>query len=1619
MASASGTKSSSTTIIVDDGELPELSAALPKKYGIPPSPVQLLCVAGSNDLLILGTNHSLMVIHHLRTLVTDKVSLEGSLKRSGVTALCLFPGVYNRLAIGRQHGLINIYQLAEAEEHKRRSMIKKVHSASITCLAWDTRGTLLFSSDESGKVYATEVDMKDGKHHSWLVYECPSPIIQLSYSSMMLLVSSTASSVVCHIARDISQTNPPKVGSKDRKVGEYGGCFATVVNDGEPGLVLFVTRPGLRIWRADHKGTVQATLKFKDLIEQGNIPAIKLLGRRREASASGAASEAQQLGRLRSACSKYLLAWHGDSVWLLDPGNGQMAGFTSGIGPILDVCIYKRWVYILREPPYARQSPVIRLGFDPSVVPLGSSPALPRFRNVADTPKGIHLPSSASENQLSVAWSKVESATSEDASPITARKSEAEKNDASAEDPVAPSSTPAQDSPSSEVTSDKFHLTTEQTSMSTTSDTTHSVDTSVEQVSDEAAHTGSNNSTAADEPCVLASQSSESTDGPSTAASGTSLPEPASNVSAASTPSPCPSPVMPSKSSEAVSVSLATSSAAVLSSVTSTAAAAVSSSNNSVASTGEKVHQTTTPEQSPTRGEDVALGSSSSPRLARSRTPPSASTQVSSNSRATSPSSRPPLMSGAPANSSKPPLLHAADSKVPIIPPRFDISMDDADTTVLIKPKNKRKVKKPKKVDSASSIGLSSSSKPSSEPASPEPVRSHASPTPDAPPEEVSLAAAATTAASATATTELLPSNDMDSADEERRHESVDGTEVAAGQAKAAEQFAKTVPETLSADCVHSEISSRATAAQTDQSNIADVSPANAEPSTEHATTAACASTGADCPSERTASEVSEVTGAGLAEMHQPVSVSVHVSSVDDTSMASAPKAASDSFMPFQMNKKAPTALLSTAELDSDDELAQADHPLASSPRVASSHADASGDSSGANSAVNSGEHNLTSIYDIGHADAEEEDEAAHAAEPTSNTSPDTAAATAANVYLPDKNKGAAWGQGAAAAAAAKASSSDKAAAASSKQTSMGAEDMSLADSWVQCPSPCRYPLSEIVCTPTHIWAIDSKDYVYTWSLSKRRWINLKGSARHISASPSGDVIWACSKSGSLYHRAGIERRVRIGTEWRKMDMKVKSIALDYKRSWVLTASGSVKLRRDVDLACPTGQRWDDMVDAPNNLRYLAAGNGVLWAITTHNVVLARLGISRHKPLGTSWEMVCPGQNFMHVAIGINDVAWLVNMDGVVCFMKKVSQTSPLGDSDLWLSALGQFVVHDASLLEALWTWSLVKRSEPLRYVASAQNCVAVLNTGSNLLFSGGSMVGTAYRTMSASGIAASMRWISVSASALHSDDGRVWMLQRNGEVFSVQHGERLAVVESPTRRQLTQISSSLGSVWAVVANGQILERTGVSDYCPTGTAWKLISTEALKGTKIRQVSCGLHSGWAVDDKGQAWLRLGELSQMSLGAAANPWLPIDPPTAQTKFTQVVVGPGGWHVWAVDSAGGTYSRLDVGIDNPAGSCWQAIGGVNSSRLAISNVKVWACCANGDVVWRSNVTPRNPTGDYWKRIPGTFSDIAVTPDDVLWLIDSEGYLFKRETSVYNGSSTQSKLTHGASLDSWVLI
>ena len=121
-----------------------------------------------------------------------------------------------------------------------------------------------------------------------------------------------------------------------------------------------------------------------------------------------------------------------------------------------------------------------------------------------------------------------------------------------------------------------------------------------------------------------------------------------------------------------------------------------------------------------------------------------------------------------------------------------------------------------------------------------------------------------------------------------------------------------------------------------------------------------------------------------------------------------------------------------------------------------------------------------------------------------------------------------------------------------------------LIDSWQQWPSASRQNLIDVSCSKYHVWVIDSKDNVFVSLLSQPKWQAVRGRMRHISVSPSGEVVWGRSKSGSMYYRAGISRSYPIGTDWKKMDYKVKTFAADNRRCWVIDQRDQLRLRRTV-----------------------------------------------------------------------------------------------------------------------------------------------------------------------------------------------------------------------------------------------------------------------------------------------------------------------------------------------------------------------------------------------------------------------------------------------------------------------
>ena len=316
-----------------------------------------------------------------------------------------------------------------------------------------------------------------------------------------------------------------------------------------------------------------------------------------------------------------------------------------------------------------------------------------------------------------------------------------------------------------------------------------------------------------------------------------------------------------------------------------------------------------------------------------------------------------------------------------------------------------------------------------------------------------------------------------------------------------------------------------------------------------------------------------------------------------------------------------------------------------------------------------------------------------------------------------------------------------------------------------------------------------------------------------------------------------------------------------------------------VSAACPTGQSWLT-VNMGSNIQSLIAGHDLLWAITTDNTLLARSGISRHNPGGIGWEPI-GRMKVQYASLGFKSYAWCINKNGVACFMGNVSTKSPSGDERWWQVALGQYV-QDSSFMESLWSWSWAKRNDPLMMVAAGEGKICAMSSASLLHCCSSSMEGTLYRAASPPGLAQSSVWECVAASGVYGVDGLIWAVRPNGELFCFQRGKRATAVEPPkARHTLHRLSVSSAAVWGLTTAGEILERTGLSDYCPEGTGWKLVPVDAFGGAKVVDFSCGLYWVWAVDEKGYVWLRHGPLAVAKLG-----WQRIEPVSWTSRIVRV-------------------------------------------------------------------------------------------------------------------------------------
>jgi len=106
----------------------------------------------------------------------------------------------------------------------------------------------------------------------------------------------------------------------------------------------------------------------------------------------------------------------------------------------------------------------------------------------------------------------------------------------------------------------------------------------------------------------------------------------------------------------------------------------------------------------------------------------------------------------------------------------------------------------------------------------------------------------------------------------------------------------------------------------------------------------------------------------------------------------------------------------------------------------------------------------------------------------------------------------------------------------------------------------------------------------------------------------------------------------------------------------------------------------------------------------------------------------------------------------------------------------------------------------------------------------------------------------------------------RTGVTQFAPEGLRWTAINTPTGSELSQISvGPTGLVWAVLYNGRVIVRTGITRDNLSGEAWLDVKppvatsaqTDTPRGLRILQISVGTDAVWCITNDHHAWFRRG------------------------------------------------------------------------------------------------------------------------------------------------------------------
>ncbi|XP_062351618.1 tectonin beta-propeller repeat-containing protein 2 isoform X4 [Cinclus cinclus] len=308
--------------------------------------VYLTALDTNGDYIAVGSSIGMLYLYCRHLNQMKKYNFEG--RCESITFVKLLSCFDDLVAVGTASGRVAVFQLVSSlpgrNKQLRRFDVAGIHKSSITALAWSPNGMKLFSGDDKGKIVYSALDLDQGICNSSLVLEEPSSIVQLDYNQKVLLVSTLQRTLLFYT----EEKSVNQVGTQPRKnTGKFGACFIPGLCK-QSDLTLFAARPGLRLWKSDVHGTVQATFILKDVFA-GGIKTFELYPRLEPPERGSYSSPEKHLGLVSCFFQEgWVLTWNEYSIYLLDTVNQALIGGLEGYGDIVSVSCTNNEIFLLK-----------------------------------------------------------------------------------------------------------------------------------------------------------------------------------------------------------------------------------------------------------------------------------------------------------------------------------------------------------------------------------------------------------------------------------------------------------------------------------------------------------------------------------------------------------------------------------------------------------------------------------------------------------------------------------------------------------------------------------------------------------------------------------------------------------------------------------------------------------------------------------------------------------------------------------------------------------------------------------------------------------------------------------------------------------------------------------------------------------------------------------------------------------------------------------------------------------------------------------------------------------------------------------------------------------------------